>query len=489
VPSPTPPSSAADRAARVRFRRALALMAMTLVVPGSAQLAAGDRRVGRVALRIWVGVVVAGLVVLLVSLVHRQFLFDLVFDTRLLLFLRVALIVGAVGWGYLLVDAWRLGQPLSLSMPHRRAAIGVNGALCLFVASALLFGSHLVGAQRDLVQAMFGNGEASDSTHGRYNVLLLGGDSGADRWGLRPDSLTIASIDEENGKTVLISLPRNMMNFPFAEGSVMAEQFPDGFDCGDECMLNGVSTWAGDNTELFPKSKHPGVDATVMAVEGITGLEINYWAMVNLRGFRELVDAVGGVTLNVRQPIPVGIGSDVNYVQPGVRKLTGFETQWYARARQGSDDYSRMARQKCVMSAMLDQISPQTMLRNFSKIAKASSEMVSTSIPASEVGQFADLAIKAKGQKVATLSLVPPLVNTGNPDIDLIQAKVAEAIDRSEGDYEAPKAEAPADGGETKAGKPKKDKPKPPSVVTGGSVGSLSQGYAANQAEDLDSAC
>src|SRR5690606_11762728 len=135
-------------------------------------------------------------------------------------------------------------------------------------------------------------------------------------------------------------------------------------------------------------SKNPGVDATVMAVEGITGLDISYWAMVNLRGFRELVDAVGGVTLNVRQPIPVGIGSDVNYVQPGVRKLTGFETQWYARARQGSDDYSRMARQKCVMSAMLDQISPQTMLRNFSQIAQASSEMVSTSIPAGEVGRF-----------------------------------------------------------------------------------------------------
>ena len=197
----------------------------------------------------------------------------------------------------------------------------------------------------------------------------------------------------------------------------MEEQFPDGFDCGEECMLNGVSTWAGDNTELFPKSKHPGVDATIMAVEGITGLEINYWAMVNLRGFRELVDAVGGVTLNVRQPIPVGIGSDVNYVQPGVRKLTGFETQWYARARQGSDDYSRMARQKCVMTAMLHQISPQTMLRNFSRIAKASSEMVSTNIPAGEVGSFVDLALKAKGQPIATLSLVPPLVNTGNPDI------------------------------------------------------------------------
>jgi LCP family protein required for cell wall assembly len=462
-------------------------MVMTLAVPGSAQLVAGDRRVGRVAMRIWIGVLAVGALVLLVSLVHRQFLFDLVFDTRLLLVLRVGLVVGAIGWAFLLVDAWRIGQPLSLSMPHRRAAIGVNGALCLFVASALLFGSHLVGAQRDMVQTMFGGGEASDATHGRYNVLLLGGDSGADRWGLRPDSITVASIDEENGKTVLISLPRNMTNFPFAAGSVMEEQFPDGFDCGEECMLNGVSTWAGDNTELFPGSKHPGVDATVMAVEGITGLDINYWAMVNLRGFRELVDAVGGVTLNVREPIPVGIGSDVNYVQPGRRKLTGFETQWFARARQGSDDYSRMARQKCVMTAMLQQISPQTMLRNFSRIAKASSDMVSTNIPAGEVGQFVDLALKAKGQPVSTLSLVPPLVNTGDPDIALIQDKVQEAVDRSEGDFEAD--EKKDDAAPAKAGKPKKDKPKPPPAVTGGSVGSLSQGYAANDTDDVAAAC
>ena len=63
-------------------------------------------------------------------------------------------------------------------------------------------------------------------------MLLLGGDSGADRWGLRPDSLTVASIDADTGKAILFGLPRNMTNFPFAEGSVMEEQFPDGYDCG-----------------------------------------------------------------------------------------------------------------------------------------------------------------------------------------------------------------------------------------------------------------
>jgi polyisoprenyl-teichoic acid--peptidoglycan teichoic acid transferase len=517
VPSPTTPGpatagSAADRAARVRFRRALALMVMTLLVPGSAQLVAGDRRIGRAALRIWVGLLVIGGLVLLVSLVHRQFLFDLVFDTRLLLVLRVGLIAGAMAWAFLLVDAWRIGQPLSLSMPHRRAAIGVNGALCLFVASALLFGSHLVGAQRDLVQAMFGGGEASDATHGRYNVLLLGGDSGAGRWGLRPDSMTIASIDEETGRTVLIGLPRNMANFPFAKGSVMAEQFPQGFDC-EGCYLNGVSTWAQDHTALFGNSRQPGVDATIMAIEGITGVKINYWAMVNLQGFRDLVDAVGGVTLNVRQPIPVGgLGSDVTgYIQPGTRKLDGHDVLWFSRAREGSDDYSRMARQKCVMGAMLRQISPQTAVKNFEAIATASSAMISTNIPPGEVDRFISLALQARSQKISTVSLVPPMVVTAHPDVPTIKTMVAAAIARAEGrtptkpadaepeatlaaPADTPTSEVPA---ETPASTPADTTTSPaptepapqPQVVTGGSVGNLSNGYAANQSDDLGAAC
>ena len=171
--------------------------------------------------------------------------------------------------------------------------------------------------------AFFGDGDVTGAHDGRYNVLLLGGDSGAGRWGLRPDSMTVASIDAETGRTVLIGLPRNMANFPFEDGSVMDEEFPDGFDC-DGCYLNGVSTWAEDHTDLFGDSETPGVDATVMAIEGITGLQINYWAMVNLAGFKQLVDAVGGVTVNVRQSIPIGgLGDDVTgYIDPASRSST-----------------------------------------------------------------------------------------------------------------------------------------------------------------------
>jgi LCP family protein required for cell wall assembly len=452
-------------------------MLMTLVLPGSAQLVAGNRKVGRIALRIWGVLLLTVLVTAIASLFWHGLFFRLAFDTAALLWLRLLLTGLAVGWAYLFVDAWRLGQPLTLNLAHRRAAIGVNGVLCLSIAASLLFGAHLVGVQRDFILAMSGDGAVTDAHDGRYNVLLLGGDSGSDRWGLRPDSMTVASIDADTGRTVLISLPRNMKNFPFAKGSVMREQFPDGFDAD---YLNGVSTWASDNIELFPDSDNPGVDATVEAIEGITGLRINYWAMMNMRGFTDLVDAVGGVTLNVRQPIPVGgLGSDVTgYIEPGVRKLDGHDTLWFSRARDDSDDYSRMARQKCVMGAMLQQISPQTAVRNFADIADASSAMVSTNIPSDEFSRFVQLGLAARGQKVSTLSLVPPMINTADPDIKLIKHKVAQAIDRAEGTASA-KGPKPRKSAETQQA----------GTVTGGSLGSLSTGYAANEADDLGSAC
>ena len=81
--------------------------------------------------------------------------------------------------------------------------------------------------------------------------------------------------------------------------------------------------------------------------------------------------------------------------------------------------------------------------------------------------------MKAKGQPVATLSLVPPLVNTGDPDIGLIQRKVKQAIAKSE---------HPGAGAHH-------HKPKDGTGVTGGSIGSLKDGYAANDSSDLAASC
>jgi LCP family protein required for cell wall assembly len=462
---------------RIRFRRAVALMLMTLVLPGSAQLVAGRKETGRLAMRIWFGLIVGFVLLLLIGVLNHTFIIDFFTNTTILTLLRFGLMALAIGWAYLFVDAWRIGEPLALAQKQRLAMVGINGVLCFAVAGALLFASHIVTVQKDWITAMFGTGDAQESTDGHYNVLLLGGDSGADRWGLRPDSITVASIDARTGKTVLFGLPRNMLNFPFAKGSIMDMQFPDGFNCGSECELNSLATWANDHKPLFKGVKNPGVEATSEAVEGITGLKIHYFAMVNLKGFRKMVDAVGGVTLNVRDRIPIGgVGGPVTgYIEPGKRKLDGFDTLWFARSRESADDYSRMARQKCVMNAMLHQLSPTTVVTKFGAIAKASTQLIKTDIPRSEISTFTELALAARKQPVRTVSFVPPMINTGHPDI----AKIQKAVDKALHPKKAKKGAATT----KKSGGAKNE------GTTGGAIGSLHTGYAANQAADLGEAC
>ena len=175
APQPHGPRFGAHDAARVRFRRAVTLLLMTLVLPGSAQLVAGSRRVGRLAIRVWVcwgrwpswsWSACSGIVWHLVS------------STFMLGFLRMLLAAFAVGWALLFFDAWRSASRSSCcrSSGSRSSA----STAWRLVAGSLLFASHMVAVQRTFIATMFGDGEATEATHGRYNVLLLG-DSGADR--------------------------------------------------------------------------------------------------------------------------------------------------------------------------------------------------------------------------------------------------------------------------------------------------------------------
>ncbi len=424
---------AAAAAARIRFRRALTLVAMTVVAPGSAQLVAGNKRVGRIALRSTAAAIGFLGLLLLVGFVSRGELVSLFVRPGFLLALRVGLVAYAIGWAYLIIDAWRICEPLELARGHRLAMTALNGILCFTLSGALLFASHLVAVQRDFITTVFGGDEVTSAEHGRYNILLLGGDAGPRRVGIRPDSLTVASVDEETGRTVLFGLPRNLENVPFPPGTAMHRQFPKGFRCAD-CYLNGVNTWANEHPELFPHDRTPGITATTQAVEQITGLSINYYALIDLRGFQDLVDAVGGVTVNVNERIPIGgVGGPITgWIPPGRQHLDGFKTLWYSRSRATSDDYSRMARQKCVMNAMLHQLKPAKVLSNFGAIARAGKQVISTSIPASQLDTFVNLSFKAKNLPVASVSFVPPKINTGKPSYRLIRSMVSRAIATSQ---------------------------------------------------------
>ncbi|MFN8079432.1 MAG: LCP family protein [Kineosporiaceae bacterium] len=425
---------------RQRVVRAVFLILLTLVVPGAAQLAAGNRWIGRLAVRIWLGVL--GLVVVLAGLwfVARGVVLHLVTSSLVLILVAAFLYAVAAVWPVLVVDAWRLGRPVLLP---RRARLGMTG---LLVVAVLVTSLPVLGAGRrmwaaaNLLDGVFGVGAESAAVAGRYNVLLLGGDAGPDRVGTRPDSMTLASIDATTGRTVLFGLPRNLENVRFPEGSAGAKALPQGWTCGDKCLLNGIYTWGSEHKAAFPGVRDAGAEAMKEAAEGVTGLKVNYYVLVDLKGFRRLIDAMGGIDLTVRERVPIGGGTSKvsGYIEPGTQHLDGYHALWYARSRHGANDYARMARQRCVMNAMVAQMDPSTLLAKFQGIAAAAQDVMSTDIPASDLATFITLGSKGKSQKITSVAFVPPLVNPAYPDFTLIHDRVIQALVTSRKEPAAP---------------------------------------------------
>ena len=234
--------------------------------------------------------------------------------------IQIGLIVLGIGWGLLMLDAWRIARPPDLARRHRLGFAAAQRRAGGAVVGGLVASAGVVSAQRDLVSTCSPAVAKQGGQAGRYNILLMGGDAGKDRTGLRPDSMTVASVDAETGRTVLISLPRNLEHVPFPASSPLHKKFPKGYSCADHsCMLNAVYTYAMGHKDLYPGVRNPGAQATKEAIEGGTGLKINYWALIDLKGFEALVDAVGGITIDVYRDVPIGGGHAklYGYVEAG----------------------------------------------------------------------------------------------------------------------------------------------------------------------------
>lgn len=431
-----PPAEEFERRSNLtKLRRGLTFLGMTVVLPGSAQLTAGNRRVGRIAIRVWAGLWAALLLLGLVALVWRHAAFVLAGSSITLRVLQILLILVGVAWGLLMIDAWRLSRPPELARRHRLGFATLSLVMAFVVSGALFASASVVSTQRDLMTSVFAGGGQRQLHHGRINVLLLGGDAGSDRVGLRPDSMTVASIDADTGRTALFSMPRNLEKVPFPKSSPMQKKFPHSYTCPDNsCMLNSVYTYASHHRDLYPDAKDPGAQATKDAAEGVTGLKINYYALIDLKGFQKLIDAVGGIKLNVNKRVPIGGGSTTikHHIEPGKNKqLNGYKALWFARSRHADSDYERMARQKCVMNAMLDQLDPMTVLTRFNKIAKASKRIMATDVPSSSIDQLIDLAGKAKKKPISSVAFVPPLIQPNHPDYQRIHASVQSTLAKS----------------------------------------------------------
>ena len=501
-----------ERGERVAFRRGVALLVMTLLVPGSAQLIAGGKGLGRVAMRIWMSLLALGALFAITFLVNRNLAIAVYAHPWTQWIASVVVAVLGFGWALLLLDAWRLSQASRMG-GRKYWMAGLSTVLVVVMSLGAVQASALSRSQANLFGSVFAGGGFTRPNDGRINVLLVGADAEPDRPGIRTDTMMVASVSVETGRTVLFSLPRNLQWAPFPATSPLKKLYPRGYWCEDQsCLLNAVYNLAEEHPDLYPGVASPGMTATREVIGEILGISINYHAMIDMTGFEALIDAMGGVTLDIAKPVPIGGGSSrvSGYIQAGSdQHLNGFEALWFARSRHGSSDYERMVRQKCVVNAVAKQATPVTLVTRFTDLAAAGASVLTTDVPTSELGTLIELADAGRRLPIASTSFITPLIEPVKPDFALIRqtvkdqfaaSRAADEADRAAAAETARAAEEARKSGETPAPEaeaPQADTPKGESSAPAGTpavvattAGSKGQDYSEERnTDDLAAIC
>ncbi|MGH3318859.1 MAG: LCP family protein [Streptosporangiaceae bacterium] len=449
-----------------RLFGALLLTLASAIVPGTAHL---FRR------RWWIGIpLVCGLILLVaaalvLATVYRRALIHALVRPGWLIAVIVILALLAIAWATVVAWSYLTVRPRPLTGVPRWIAAGAVGVLCLLVLAPFAVAARYASVERDLVTSVFAT-SAPPAPHavvtgrdrdpwqgkGRLNILLIGADSDVKRFGLRTDALVVASINPRTGRTVLLSVPRNMQHVPLPPGR-MRRHFPHGFPN----YIYALYQFAAEHPKLTPHPRHRDAELVKRTIGHLIGLPIDYYALADLDGFQDIVNALGGVWMRVDQPIRYGKRGQF-VIKPGYRKLNGRNALWYARSRLQSSDYVRMRRQRCLIGAIARQADPVTVLRHFQAIAHATKHTVSTDIPQDLLPNLVDLAMKVKHAKITNIQLVPPVIDPADPHVKHIHAIVHRAIknSRHHAKPESPvRAERPGSRSPAHAGHAKKPKP------------------------------
>ena len=249
------------------------------------------------------------------------------------------------------------------------------------------------------------------STDGRLDLLLIGADEGPGRFSLRSDALILLSVDVATGEAALFGVPRYLTNVPLPPRSVNAfpcRCFPD--------YINALYRYAEDHPEWFAGADgERGLRATEEAVGALVGLHLDGRLVVNLQGFVRLVDALGGITVNVLgplydplYPLPDGSGNVEISFAPGVQWMDGQRALAYARTRHQDSDFDRMWRQQWVLLALRRQMNPCTLVPRLPQLLDIVGDSLSTNLPVEQLPDLLALAARVRPDGIARYEFWPP---------------------------------------------------------------------------------
>lgn len=293
----------------------------------------------------------------------------------------------------------------------------------------------------------------------RLTILLVGGDAGPGRSGNRTDSIMVATFDTETGKSAVFGIPRDMTHVPIPEEWSTAfvelekrltpwderrlwtdedgDGEPDQFE-SCECFperINAIYASTRNWVDTYPDEVDPGLAALRDTLEILLGLDIDYYAMVDMSGFVRLVDALGGVRTYVASPIetevsPANEGDEwiIIDLEPGWHRLDGHEALAYVRERKSTSDYTRMTRQRCLLRAVAAQADTATVVRRFTPISRAFASSVRTDIPRELLPALLRHGSSLELADIATVGFVPPyyapvMDSRGRPTPNLLRIR------------------------------------------------------------------
>jgi len=249
----------------------------------------------------------------------------------------------------------------------------------------------------------------------RLTVLLVGLDLNAERRAPgvagNTDALMLASVSADQSQVVLVSLPRDTVDVPLADGTAWSPK------------ING----------LFAAR---GIEELVGAMETLYGVPIDGYVMIDMDNLVALVDAVGEVTVNPPEPLfDPDIGLDL---QPGEQDLDGRTVLSYVRTRI-DQDYGRMGRQQEVITELVARlVDPETDVDLGELLDGLDS--LETDLPVEDLLTLVEIARRAQDATVERVLVQPPtmIVQEGDlgdgrgyvlvPDVEAIRAAVAALI-------------------------------------------------------------
>ena len=255
-------------------------------------------------------------------------------------------------------------------------------------------------------------------------ILLLGTDEGPGNWGARTDTIILAAIQHGTGRAAAFGIPRNLAQVPLGRKRKPSQE-----------PLNALYALSGGGTT--------GASTLKQAVSNLLGVRVDYYALVNLLGFADLVDALGGVEIDVKERLVDEVTRPawgepkpkIDVVPGRTYRFYGREALAYVRSRKDTSDYTRMARQRCFLSAMADQLDPVQVLRNFGSLAKTIETNVYTDIPLNRLPTLVRLVSGIEPKRTLTVTFGFDYFfgrqKKGNypvPNLGKVQATVRSAI-------------------------------------------------------------